>query len=79
MHQNYYYLFCLKDGLYQMVSKISVIIFRLTESNRPFIKEHEKQAIRDHKYVGSNNSLYYHYCLNSLCTAIVDNLPRWLA
>lgn len=36
--------------------------------------------IKNHKFRGTNDSLYYKYVLNPFCTYLVDHvIPEWLA
>ncbi len=52
---------------------------RIFKSDRPYIKEEQKQLVREHKYVGQCFSYSYKYIHSPLSEAIVKRLPRTLS
>mmetsp|Transcript_6127 Transcript_6127/g.10407 ORF Transcript_6127/g.10407 Transcript_6127/m.10407 type:complete len:114 (-) Transcript_6127:1056-1397(-) len=58
---------------------MSSIVSWLLGGNRPFVKKGKETLVLNHKYVGNNDSIFYHYVLNSLCTAIVERIPTNIA
>lgn len=54
-------------------------MLNLFKSNSPYIKEHQKELVRKHKYQGEELSYAYNYFWSPLCTWISHRLPMWLA
>jgi len=48
-------------------------------SNKPYVKPELEDNVRNYKYKGSCDSLYYIYIQSPLCDWLVDKLPLWLA
>jgi hypothetical protein len=45
----------------------------------PYIQEDWKENIRNYKYKGSDNSIFYKYVASPICEYIVSKLPETLA
>lgn len=45
----------------------------------PYIEEKYKDNLRNYKYKGSDNSIFYIYCMSPFCNWAVEYLPTWLA
>lgn len=48
--------------------------------NTPFIKKEKEILVKQHKYEGSNYSIYSHYVHSPMNVWLLDNVvPTWLA
>lgn len=52
---------------------------RLTSPVIPIVKPHEEEAVRQHRYVGDNNSIFYNNVINPFCNFTIEFFPLWLA
>jgi hypothetical protein len=43
-----------------------------------YIREEWKENIKNFKYRGSDNSIFYRMVVNPICNFIADHLPSWL-
>ena len=52
---------------------------RLITPITPIVKPHQEEAVRTHRYVGDNNSIFYNYVINPFCNFTIEYFPKWLA
>lgn len=48
-------------------------------SDEPLIKQEHHEALRNYKYNGRDDSIFYRYIVSPLCDKIVEYFPKWLA